>query len=112
VAGDVGRQIVNPSGAINQVQGSVIDAIGASLGQQITLAGGAIEQRNFDDYPLLRMPEAPPVEVVFLQTDHPPTGLGEPAYPAVPAALANAIFAATGVRVRALPIDTRLLRLA
>jgi isoquinoline 1-oxidoreductase beta subunit len=112
VAGDVGRQIVNPSGAINQVQGSVIDAIGASLGQQITLAGGATLQRNFDDYPLLRMPEAPPVEVAFLQTDHPPTGLGEPAYPAVPAALANAIFAATGIRVRALPIDAGLLRLA
>jgi isoquinoline 1-oxidoreductase beta subunit len=111
-AGDVGRQIVNPSGAINQVQGSVVDALGAALGLRITLAAGRIGQRNYDDYPLMRMPDAPPVEVEFVLSDHDPTGLGEPAYPAVPAALANAIFAATGVRVRSLPVDTGLLRLA
>jgi isoquinoline 1-oxidoreductase beta subunit len=110
VAGDVGRQIVNPSGAVNQVQGSVVDALGGALGLAITLKDGAIEQRNFDTYPLPRMADAPPVEVAFVLSDNPPTGLGEPAYPAVPAALANAIFAATGVRVRNLPIDTGLLK--
>ncbi len=90
----------------------MVDALGAALGLQVTLAGGRIEQRNYDDYPLMRMPDAPPVEVEFVLSDHDPTGLGEPAYPAVPAALANAIFAATGVRVRSLPVDTALLRLA
>ncbi|MBC7519954.1 MAG: xanthine dehydrogenase family protein molybdopterin-binding subunit [Sandarakinorhabdus sp.] len=110
VAGDVGRQIVNPSGAMNQVQGAVLDAIGAATGQAVTFADGAVEQRNFGDYPLLRMNEAPPVEVAFLTTDFPVTGMGEPAYPAVAPALANAIFAATGVRLRSLPLDTAVLK--
>lgn len=110
VAGDVGRQIVNPSGAVNQVQGSVIDALGSALGQAITLKNGAIEQRNYDAYPLMRINDAPPVEVTFVMSDHNPTGLGEPAYPATPPALVNAIFAATKVRIRSLPIDTGLLK--
>lgn len=110
VAGDVGRQIVNPSGALAQVQGSVLDALGAAMGQAITFADGAVEQRNFGDYPLLRMDAAPPVEVAFVTTDYPVTGMGEPAYPAVAPALANAIFAATGVRLRALPFDTAVLK--
>jgi isoquinoline 1-oxidoreductase beta subunit len=110
VAGDVGRQIVNPSGAINQVQGSVLDALGAAMGQAITFADGAIEQRNFGDYPLLRMTDAPPVDVAFVTADYPVTGMGEPAYPALAPALANAIFAATGVRLRSLPFDTALLK--
>ena len=110
VAGDVGRQIVNPSGALAQVQGSVLDALGAAAGQAITFADGAVEQRNFGDYPLLRMDAVPPVEVAFITTDYAVTGMGEPAYPAVAPALANAIFAATGVRLRALPFDTALLK--
>lgn len=110
VAGDVGRQIVNPSGAINQVQGSVLDALGAAMGQAVTFADGAVEQRNFGDYPLLRMADAPPVEVAFVTTDYPVTGMGEPAYPALAPALANAVFAATGVRLRSLPFDTALLK--
>lgn len=110
VAGDVGRQIVNPSGALAQVQGSVLDALGAAMGQAITFADGAVEQRNFGDYPLLRMDAAPPVEVAFITSDYPVTGMGEPAYPAVAPAIANAIFAATGVRLRTLPFDTRALK--
>ena len=109
-AGDVGRQIVNPSGAINQVQGSVLDAIGSTLGQAITLENGRVMQSNFDSFPLLRHAAAPPVAVEFVLSDNPPTGLGEPAYPPVPPALVNAIFAATGVRVRSLPVDTESLR--
>ncbi|HPU14912.1 MAG TPA: molybdopterin-dependent oxidoreductase, partial [Polymorphobacter sp.] len=112
VAGDVGRQIVNPSGANNQIVGSTLDAINATLNQQITVANGRVEQNNFDDYPLLRLPDAPPVEVQILASDNPPTGLGEPAYPPVPPAIGNAIFAATGVRVRSLPVDTALLKKA
>lgn len=110
VAADVGRQIVNLSGAENQVQGSVIDALGAALGQRITFEDGAVAQRNFGDYHLARMDMAPPVEVAFLSTDFPTTGMGEPAYPSLAPALAGAIFAATGKRLRQLPFDTDLLR--
>ena len=110
VAGDVGRQIVNPSGALAQVQGSVLDALGAAMGQAITFADGAVEQRNFGDYPLLRMDATPMVEVAFVTSDYPVTGMGEPAYPAVAPAIANAIFAATGVRLRTLPFDTTVLK--
>ena len=110
VAADVGRQIVNLSGAENQVQGSVIDALGAALGQRISFADGAVEQVNFGDYHLARMEMAPAVAVEFLSTDFPTTGLGEPAYPSLAPALAGAIFAATGHRLRQLPFDTSQLR--
>ena len=110
VAGDIGRQIVHPAGAMNQVQGSILDALGACMGHEITFADGAIEQRNFGDVPMLRNEQIPPIEVAFLTPDYPVTGLGEPAYPAVAPALANAIFAATGVRLRKLPLDVSLLK--
>ncbi len=109
VAVDVGRHIVNLSGAENQVQGSVIDALGAALGQRISFADGAVEQVNFGDYSLARMSDAPPVEVAFLSTDFHTTGLGEPAYPSVAPALAMAIYQATGKRLRSLPLDTSQL---
>jgi isoquinoline 1-oxidoreductase beta subunit len=104
-AGDVGRHIINPSGALNQVRGSIIDGLGQALGQAMTFVDGKAEQSNFHDHPVARHTLSPQIEVEFLTPDYAPTGLGEPALPPVIPALTNAIFAATGKRVRSLPID-------
>jgi isoquinoline 1-oxidoreductase beta subunit len=110
IAADVGTPIVNPLNAENQVQGAALDGIGAALGQAITIERGRVVEANFDAVRPLRIDQAPPVEVHFLTTDHPPTGLGEPALPPAIPALTNAIFAATGKRIRKLPIDPAELK--
>jgi isoquinoline 1-oxidoreductase beta subunit len=95
---------------MNLTQGGVLDGLGAALNEKITLKDGRVVEENFDTFEPLRMIQAAPVEVHFVTTNNTPTGLGEPALPPVIPALCNAIFAATGKRIRSLPIDTALLK--
>ena len=104
VVSDVGT-IVNRSGAENQIQGSVVDGLSTMLGLSVTFENGRVQQSNFDSYRMLRMPQTPEIDVHFLEGEQSPTGLGEPALPPLAPAVCNAIFAASGHRIRTLPIS-------
>jgi isoquinoline 1-oxidoreductase beta subunit len=101
--GDVGSLILNPTTARAQVEGAIHEGI-AQLRNEVTFARGSAVQSNFADFTLLRMPDSPEIDIAFYPTDNPITGLGEPALPPVIPAVTNAIFAASGKRVRSLPI--------
>jgi isoquinoline 1-oxidoreductase beta subunit len=92
------------SGAENQVEGSVIDGFSTAMGLELSIENGRVAETNFDRYPILRLANAPEVDVHFIQSDYSPTGVGEPALPPAAPAICNAIFAATGHRVRTLPL--------
>ncbi len=95
---------VNPSGVEAQVEGGVVYGLAAALKEQITIKGGRVVEGNFDDYPLLTIDEMPVVEVHIVPSTDPPTGTGEPGLPAAAPAVANAVFAATGKRLRTMPL--------
>jgi isoquinoline 1-oxidoreductase beta subunit len=108
---DCGRT-VNPDTVRAQLEGGIIFGLTAALKTEITLDKGRVQQRNFHDYPMVRMFESPAIEVYIVPSTEHPTGVGEPGVPPVAPAIANAIFAATGKRVRRLPIKAEDLRSA
>jgi isoquinoline 1-oxidoreductase beta subunit len=107
VAADVGSHIVNPGAAENICQGGVIDGLSEMMGQEITVEKGRVVQTNYHQHTMVRLAQAPPeIQIDFLiNPNFDPTGLGEPALPPALPAVANAIFAATGKRVRTLPLS-------
>ena len=108
---DCGR-MVNPNIVDQQVEGSILFGLTAALWGEVTLKGGQVQERNFDRYRLLRLPESPRIEVVLLESTEAPGGIGEPATALIAPALTNAIFAATGKRLRSLPIARQGFTLA
>jgi isoquinoline 1-oxidoreductase beta subunit len=96
--------IVNPDTIASQIEGAVVFGLSAALYGEITVRDGAVEQKSFDDYPILTLRDAPAVDVHILPSRRPPGGVGEPGVPPIAPAVANAVFAATGVRTRSLPL--------
>ena len=103
VAADLGK-MVNPNIVRQQLEGSIIYGLSAVLYGEITLKDGRVQQTNFHDYPVVRMPESPAIEMHLVDSDEKPAGIGEPGTALIGPAVANAVFAATGKRLRKLPL--------
>ncbi|HYL01890.1 MAG TPA: molybdopterin cofactor-binding domain-containing protein, partial [Steroidobacteraceae bacterium] len=101
-------QMVNPDTVRAQLEGGVMFGLSAALGNEITIADGRVQHHNFNDFPSLRIGEAPRVEAHLVKSGEPPGGVGETGTSCVAAALCNAIYAATGKRVRTLPVSRGL----
>ncbi|MEM1024624.1 MAG: molybdopterin cofactor-binding domain-containing protein [Myxococcota bacterium] len=98
--------VMNPDGVKAQIEGGIIFGLSAAMTQEaISFEGGAVQQSNFHDFQVLRMNECPDIEVHIVESDAPPTGVGEPGLPPIAAAVGNAIFALTGRRLRSLPFE-------
>src|SRR5208282_3592370 len=102
--------VVNPDTVRAQIQSAIMFGVTAALYGEITLKNGRVEQANFDSYQILRIDEAPAIEVYIVQSSEPPGGMGEAGTSAIVPAVTNAIFAATGKRLRKPPIDTTALK--
>jgi isoquinoline 1-oxidoreductase beta subunit len=100
---DCGRA-VDPDGVKAQMESAIVYALSAALMGEITIANGSVQQSNFNDYQVLRMNDMPEIEVFIMPSTVAPTGIGEPGVPPLAPAVTNAIFAATGKRIRRLPI--------
>jgi isoquinoline 1-oxidoreductase beta subunit len=111
VAADVGHMI-NPDTVEAQIQSSIVFGMGAGLMQEITLENGRVQQTNYSNFPVVRMFESPKVDIVLVQSTEKPGGIGEPATALVVPAIANAVFAATGKRVRKLPLTAQAIQSA
>jgi isoquinoline 1-oxidoreductase subunit beta len=97
-------EVINPDTAAAQIEGGIVFALSAALFDRITILGGAVVEKNFHDYPLPRLADTPRITVEFVKSDAPIGGLGEPGVPPLAPAVANAVFAATGTRLRSLPL--------
>ena len=111
IAMDVGT-VVNPDGAIAQIEGSALWGVSHALRERATMSNGGIDQGNFDTYEVLRMSDVPEIDIVLIQNGNYPAGIGEPATALVPASIANAIHDAVGARVRNLPITAEAIKSA
>lgn len=101
---DIGP-VINMSGATAQMEGAIIDGLSTMLGLEITMEDGRLQQSNYHQYPMLKIKNAPPVDVHFIQSEYAPTGVGEPGLPPLAPAIGNAIYTAVGHRIRTMPIS-------